>query len=313
MEYRRLGNAGIQVSAVSFGSWVTFGTQIGVAEASSLLKAAFDHGINFFDNAEVYANGRSEEIMGEALKQFTREDIVVSTKIFWGGDGPNDVGLSRKHLIEGTRKSLQRLQLEYVDLLFCHRPDPDTPIEETVRAMNYLIDHGYTFYWGTSEWSAAELQEAFTCAERLGLIPPSMEQPQYNMLVRDRFEKEYAPLFESYNLGTTIWSPLASGALSGKYNDGIKPEHSQERRKWVERYLNSGTLAKLKALGTMATELGISQAQLSIAWCLKNPRVSTVILGASNESQLLENIAALDALKLLDDTQMTRIQEILEG
>lgn len=311
MEYRRLGRAGIKVSALSFGSWVTFGTRIGVTEAKQMLKTAFDHGVNFFDNAEVYANGQSEEIMGEALKQFKRSDLVISTKIFWGGDGPNDTGLSWKHLVEGTKNSLRRLQLDYVDLLFCHRPDPGTPIEETVRCMNYLIQQGCAFYWGTSEWSAKEIEEAFQISERLDLIPPSMEQPQYNMLVRERFEKEYAPLYENYSLGTTTWSPLASGALSGKYNNGVSPELSEERAQWVERYLTPDNLKKLKALSEMAGNLGCTQSQLAIAWCLKNRNVSTVILGASNVKQLEENLGAQKVSEKLTPEILKNIEGIL--
>ncbi len=223
MEYRHLGSSGLQVSALSFGAWVTFGQQFGEDLAHDCMKAAYDAGCNFFDNAEVYASGQAETLMGKAIKRagWKRSDLVVSTKIFWGGDGPNDKGLSRKHIVEGTDAALARLQLDYVDLLFCHRPDIRTPIEETVRAMNFIIDQGKAFYWGTSEWSAAQIMEAYQIARREHLIPPTMEQPQYSMLERDKVEKEYAKLYREIGLGTTIWSPLASGILTGKYSDGV--------------------------------------------------------------------------------------------
>ncbi len=228
MEYRRLGKSGLQVSALSFGAWVTFGKQADVDVALEMMQVAKDAGVNFFDNAEAYENGEAEVVMGAAIKRagWKRSDLVVSTKIFWGGDGPNDSGLSRKHIVEGTDAALARLQMDYVDLIFCHRPDIHTPIEETVRAMSYIVNSGKAFYWGTSEWSAAQITEAYGIARREHLVPPSMEQPQYNMLIRERVEKEYAHLYEEFGLGTTIWSPLASGFLTGKYNDGI-PEGSR--------------------------------------------------------------------------------------
>jgi len=313
MKYNRLGKAGIKVSELSYGSWVTFGTQVDVKGAKKLLKVAVDKGINFFDNAEVYANGKSEEIMGEALKIFRREDIVLSTKIFWGGDGPNDRGLSWKHLVEGTQNSLSRLQVDYVDLLFCHRPDPDTPIEETVRCMNHLIQRGLAFYWGTSEWSASQLKEAFSIAERLSLIPPTMEQPQYNMLVRERVETEYAPLYENYGLGTTIWSPLASGALTGKYNEGLKKGKDKVRNQWVERYLSDENIEKFRKLEKIAKEIDCSMAQLAIVWCLKNSNVSTVILGASSPEQLKENCKSVKYKERLGSDGMEAIEKILNS
>jgi len=311
MEYRNLGKAGIKVSELSLGSWVTFGGSLDASLALKCMKSAFDHGCNFFDNAEVYSHGKSEIIMGEALKNFKREDLVISTKIFWGGEGPNDIGLSWKHLIEGTKNSLLRLQLSYVDLLFCHRPDPSTPIEETVRAMDNIIRSGLAFYWGTSEWSAIEIEEAFRLSEKYNCIPPTMEQPQYNMLVRDRFEVEYSPLFEKYKLGTTIWSPLASGVLSGKYNDGKPKSVSTDRQGWAERYLNQENLKKLKGIQSISADLDCSMAQLALAWCLKNPNVSTVITGATSVEQVKENMKAIEVKDRLDDSVMKRIETAL--
>ncbi|MBW2525541.1 MAG: aldo/keto reductase [Deltaproteobacteria bacterium] len=321
MRYRYLGRSGLKVSELSFGSWVTFDHQLDVARAAECMTTAFDGGVNFFDNAEVYADGKSEELMGAALKKtgWRRDELVISTKIFWGGKGPNQRGLSRKHIVEGTDQALRRLQLDYVDLIFCHRPDPHTPIEETVRAMNHVVDQGKAFYWGTSEWSAAEIMEAYHVARRERLIPPLMEQPQYNMLVRERVEVEYAPLYERTGLGTTIWSPLASGLLTGKYNDGI-PEGSRlslERFDWLKKsLLGDGAeekLAKVAELGGVATELGCTQAQLAIAWCLLNPNVSTVITGASRPEQVTENMRALDLLPKLDDGVVERIEGILDN
>lgn len=319
MEYRRLGRSGLKVSALSFGSWVTFGNQLNVEGARQCMYRAHDHGVNFFDNAEAYANGVSESIMAQALKHFRREELVVSTKIFWGGSGVNQTGLSRKHLMEGTKNSLRRLELDYVDLLFCHRPDPDTPIEETVLAMNDLVRAGYAFYWGTSEWSADELEEAHRIAAEYKVIGPTMEQPQYNMLWRTRFEKEYAPIFEKYGMGTTIWSPLASGLLTGKYNDGIPEGSRLANQKWLKDsfekrgLLQDDFIGRLKRLGAIAQELSCTQAQLSLAWCLKNPNVSTVITGASTVEQVDENMKALDVAAKIDDTIMRKIDEIFAG
>lgn len=311
MEYNKLGKAGIRVSELSFGSWLTFGSNLDVKLARSCMRRAFELGVNFFDNAEAYAHGESETVMGEALTDFKREDLVVSTKIFWGGSGPNDTGLSWKHLVEGTKNSLKRMKLEYVDLLFCHRPDPNTPVEETVRAMDHLIRSGFAFYWGTSEWSAERIEEAFNIAAQTHCIAPSMEQPQYNMLVRDRFEKEYAPLFRKYQLGTTIWSPLASGILTGKYNDGIPEGSRLAQQDWLRERLTPEGIAVVRSIGGIAKELGCSTAQLAIAWCLKNPNVSTVILGATSIRQLEENIGALNIKEQLSPEIMGRIQKIL--
>ncbi len=321
MEYRFLGKSGLQVSALSFGAWVTFGSQIGEEVAFECMQAAYEAGVNFFDNAEAYAGGTAEIVMGNILKRagWKRSDLVISTKIFWGGDGPNDNGLSRKHIIEGTRASLKRLQLEYVDLIFCHRPDKFTPIEETVRAMNFLIDQGYAFYWGTSEWSARQIAEAYWIARKEHLIPPLMEQPQYNMFHRERVEQEYAPLYAEFGLGTTIWSPLASGLLTGKYNEGI-PQGTRatlEGYEWLrKRFENEEAkkrIAQVKQMMPIANELGCSMAQLAIAWCLKNPHVSTVITGASKPEQVRENMKALEVVPKLTAEVMERIEGILQN
>lgn len=317
MEYRHLGKAGVKISELSLGAWVTYGTQFGLAEARQIMAAAFDAGINFFDNAEVYAGGEAERIMGQALKKlgWPRKDYLVSTKIFWGGDGPNDQGLSYKHIIEGTNNALKRLQLEYVDLIFAHRPDPDTPIEETVFAFNQVIREGKAFYWGTSEWSAAEIMRASDFARRNNLRPPSMEQPQYNILCRQRFEVEYAPLYKELGYGTTTYSPLYTGLLTGKYNDGI-PKGSRatlDEYPWIrERAEDPEILSLTRQLAKVADELGLTLAQMSIAWILKNPNVSTVITGASKISQLEENLKALQTKELLTEDVMTRIREIVQ-
>ena len=249
--------------------------------------------------------------MGEALGDFRREDVVVSTKLFWGGGGPNDTGLSRKHLMEGLSASLKRLKLEYVDLLFCHRPDPSTPIEETVRSMDMIVRSGRAFYWGTSEWSAEQLEEAYRVAREFGCLPPTMEQPQYSMLSRERVEVEYRDLFGKYGLGATIWSPLASGILTGKYNNGIPKGSRLDREKWLRERLTQERIAKVKKLEPIAKDLGCSLAQLAIAWCLKNPDVSTVIVGASNQEQLKENLAALPVAEKLDGAVMKRIEGVI--
>ena len=321
MEYRYLGKSGLQVSALSFGAWVTFGQQIGEDNALESMEAAYQAGVNFFDNAEVYANGKAETVMGNVIKKagWKRSDLIISTKVFWGGDGPNDTGLSRKHIVEGTRASLARLQMDYVDLIFCHRPDIYTPIEETVRAMNFIIDQGLAFYWGTSEWSAEQIMQAYGIARQEHLIPPLMEQPQYNMMHRERVEKEYARLYEEIGLGTTIWSPLASGLLTGKYNKGI-PEGTRvslSGYEWLrERFEDEETqkqLAHVRELTQVAEKLGCSMAQLAIAWCLKNPNVSTVITGASRASQVVENMKSLEFVDKLDKEVMEKIEGILEN
>ncbi len=317
MNYRHLGKAGIKVSELSLGAWVTYGNQFGVDEAREIMAAAFDAGVNFFDNAEAYAGGEAETIMGKALKQlgWAREDFLISTKIFWGGDGPNDQGLNYKHIIEGVNNALKRLQLDYVDFVFAHRPDPETPIEETVFAFNQVIREGKAFYWGTSEWSAAEIMRATDFARRNSLRPPTMEQPQYNMIHRRRFEIEYEPLYKELGYGTTIWSPLASGLLTGKYNDGKIPEGSRaslDNFDWLrERVLTDENLAAAQKLAEIAQELNVTMAQMALAWCLKNPHVSTVITGASKVSQVKENMKAVDVKDKLTDEVMDRIKGII--
>ena len=321
MEYRFLGSSGLQVSALSLGSWITFGEQVGEDLAHECMQVAYDSGVNFFDTAEVYANGEAEIIMGNIIKKagWKRSDLVISTKIFWGGSGPNDKGLSRKHIIEGIEASLARLQMEYVDLVFCHRPDPYTPVEETVQGMNYIINHGKAFYWGTSEWSAQQIMEAYAIARREHLIPPQMEQPEYNMFNRERVEKEYARLYTEIGLGTTIFSPLASGLLTGKYNKGI-PEGTRATLKgyeWLRKDLESDTtrhnIEKVKQMTPIADELGCSTAQLALAWCLKNQNISSVITGASRPEHVAENMQSLDIVEKLTDEVMERIEKILDN
>jgi voltage-dependent potassium channel beta subunit len=314
MNYRRLGKAGLKVSELSLGAWVTFGGQVGEDAARDVMVAARDAGVNFFDNAEAYAGGKAETVMGNVLKKvgWRREALVISTKLFWGGDGPNDEGLSHKHIIEGLNNSLRRLQLDYVDLLFCHRPDPATPIEETVRAMDIVVRQGKVFYWGTSEWSAADIMRAHAVAREQHLTPPTMEQPHYNMFVRERMEKEYLPVFRELGYGTTIWSPLASGVLTGKYNDGI-PTDSRAALKgyeWLRDTLDE-RVATVRCLKPVADDLGCSLAQLALAWCLKNPNVSTVITGATRAQQVHENMKALEVVPLLSEDVMARIEDIL--
>jgi len=321
MKYRFLGKSGLKVSELSFGSWVTFGSQVDVDKAISLMKIAFEAGVNFFDNAEVYSNGQSEEIMGEAIRKigWKQEDLVLSTKIFWGGESPNVIGLSRKHIIEGMDGSLKRMGLEYVDLVFAHRPDIHTPIEETVRAFNHLIDQGKAFYWGTSEWSAQQIMEAYGVARREHLIPPLMEQPQYNMFHRERVEVEYQRLYTEIGLGTTIWSPLASGLLTGKYNEGI-PNDSRANLKgyeWLRKRFTDDKaqeqVQKVGQLSKVAQDLNCTTAQLALAWCLTNPNVSTVITGASKPSQVEENMLALKVVDQLTPDVIGTIEKILDN
>eukprot|EP00002_Diphylleia_rotans_P008177 TRINITY_DN1791_c0_g2_i2.p1 TRINITY_DN1791_c0_g2~~TRINITY_DN1791_c0_g2_i2.p1 ORF type:complete len:359 (+),score=44.36 TRINITY_DN1791_c0_g2_i2:74-1150(+) len=330
MPYRLLGPTGLKVSALSFGAWVTFKSQVDVEKAYELMRAAYEAGINFFDNAEVYADGEAERIMGLSIqrgvaeKVWDREDLVVSTKVFFGHSGkkgPNSKGLSRKHVVEGVERALERLQLSYVDLVFCHRPDPLTPMEETVRAMHHVIERGWAFYWGTSEWSAQQLTEALQIADRLGLHRPVMEQPQYNLFVRHRVEVEYLPLYRSAGLGLTTWSPLASGVLTGKYAAGpdALPEGSRlalPEYKWLRDSKFSGANAwqipRAERLRPIANDLGCSMAQLALAWCLSNQRVSTVILGATSLQQLHENLSALDILPKLTPDVLARIDQELD-
>ncbi|MFT4976198.1 MAG: voltage-dependent potassium channel beta subunit, partial [Myxococcota bacterium] len=303
MPYRYLGRSGLKVSALSFGSWVTFDHQMDVAPAKEAMSAAFEAGCNFFDNAEAYANGKAETIMGRALSElgWSRDSYVVSTKIFWGGSGPNQRGLSRKHIVEGVDAARSRFGLDHLDLVFCHRPDLHTPIEETVRAMNHIIDRGWAFYWGTSEWSAAQLQEAWGVADRLGLIGPLMEQPQYHMFHRERVEVEYASLVRDRGLGMTTWSPLASGLLTGKYSDGVPegsrlalPQYSWLRETILKDPAFPEKLEKVRQLTAIASDLGGTMAQLALAWATSHSHVSTVITGASRTEQVVENMAAID-------------------
>ncbi len=319
MEYRYLGSSGLKISALSFGTWITFGEQICDDIAYECMQVAYNAGVNFFDNAEAYADGQAEIIMGNIIKKtgWKRSDLVISTKIFWGGSGPNDRGLSRKHIVEGTKSSLARLQMDYVDLVFCHRPDPHTPIEETVRAMSYLINQGKAFYWGTSEWSSKQIMEAYFIARKEHLIPPTMEQPQYNMFHRNHVEKEYVDLYTKIGLGTTIWSPLASGLLTGKYNKGI-PENTRITLKdyeWLRQKIEGeegqSKVKKIKKLMLIADKLGCSITQLAIAWCLKNPHVSSVITGASKPEQVVENMQSLEIVPKLSHAVMDNIETIL--
>lgn len=321
MEYRRLGKSGLQLSTLSFGSWITFGKQIENHTADELLSIAYENGINFFDNAEVYASGRSEIVMGNILKKkdWSRSSYCVSSKVYFGYEDkkPNQTGLSRKHVIEGCHAALKRLQVDYIDLFFCHRPDKNTPIEETVWAMNTLIQQGKILYWGTSEWANDEIMAAFVFAERNRLIGPTMEQPQYNMFERTKMEKDYLLLFRDFGLGTTIWSPLASGLLTGKYNERI-PEDNRlhmEGMEWLkERALGeTSKLDKTIALTKLAKELGTNVTKLAIAWTIKNPHVSTAILGASKKEQLLENLKSLEVVPLLTSEVMDKIESILNN
>jgi len=315
MRYRRLGSAGLKVSELSFGGWVTVGEQIDDGASRRCILAAYEAGVNFFDNAEAYADGKSEIVMGRVLKELRRKSLVISSKVFWGGEGPNDEGLSRKHITEACRSSLKRMQVDYFDLYFCHRPDPNTPIEETVRAMDDLIHHGLILYWGTSEWSAQQIMEAYAVARQYSLNPPQMEQPEYNMFTRERVEKEYARLYTQIGLGTTIFSPLASGVLTGKYIDGI-PEGTRASLKgyeWVKDDITPERVEKVRRLAPIAADLDCTLAQMAIAWCLKNPHVSTAITGASRVEQVRENMKALDVVEKLTSDVMERIEEVLQN
>lgn len=318
MNYRKLGSAGIRLSELSLGAWVTYGGQVGEDMATRCMSKAFELGVNFFDNAEAYASGNAEIVMGNVIRKlgWKRSDMVISSKVFWGGDGPNDEGLSRKHIYEACRKSLKRLQLDYLDLFFCHRPDPNTPIEETVRAMDDLVHQGFVLYWGTSEWSAAEIMRAHAIARELGMTPPQMEQPEYHMLHRNRVEKEYLPLYREIGLGTTTWSPLASGLLTGKYNKGIPPgtRAALEGYGWLrEEVITPQNIAKVEALEPIAKELGCTMAQLALAWARKNDNVSTVITGATKPEQVKENMGSLDYVSALTGDVMERVEEVLKN
>lgn len=318
MEYRHLGKSGLQVSALSFGSWLTFGKQIGDTVAEDCMKIAYDNGVNFFDNAEAYAHGKSEIVMGKILKKmgWARDTFLVSSKVFWGGNIPNQKGLSRKHVFEACHGALKRLQVDYLDLYFCHRPDIHTPVEETAWTMHNLIQQGKVLYWGTSEWSAQEIQKAISVAVQHHLIPPTMEQPQYNMFMREKFEVEYFKLFTDYGLGSTIWSPLASGLLTGKYNKGV-PKNTRLTMKgmdWLkEKIISEEKIEKVKKLTKLAEEIGTNTARLSLAWCLKNPNVSTAILGASKAEQVKDNLKSIEVIPLLTEEIMQKIEDILQN
>jgi len=322
MQYRRLGKSGLQLSALSFGAWVTFGKQVDRTQARELLALAHARGVNFFDNAEIYNHGVAEEVMGDVLAdlRFPRDSYCVSSKVFFGSAKnplPTQHGLSRKHVIEACHQAMQRLRVDYLDLYFCHRADPETPMEETVAAMDTLIRQGKVLYWGTSEWSAEEIHEAHRVARENHMYAPVMEQPEYNLLHRQRMEVEYAPLYEAYGMGTTIWSPLASGLLSGKYNNGVPPDSrlAQEGYEWLrDSLLGDGLdkrIGKVRALKTIADDLGVSQVQLALAWCLLNPHVSTVMLGASRLEQLEHNLGAMDVLPRLDAAVAQRIEHAM--
>ena len=321
MMYRNLGKSGLQVSVLSFGSWVSFSKQINDKVAEELMGIAYDSGINFFDNAEIYALGESEKMMGRVIKKkkWDRTSFVISSKAFFGWRGkenkPNQTGNNRKHLIEACNEALQRLQVDYLDLFYCHRPDKNTPIEETVWAMNHLIQQGKILYWGTSEWSGVEIMEAHRVAEKFRLIGPTMEQPQYNLFERHKVEVEFAEIYKNVGLGTTIWSPLASGLLTGKYNDGI-PKGSRfalQGFDWLkERWMLDDRIKKVKKLGEYAEKLGTTSAALSIAWCIKNPNVSTAILGATKKQQLLDNLKALEVAEKLTPEVMEKIESIMK-
>ncbi len=319
MDYRRLGKSGLKVSEFSFGAWVTFGKQVDIDAAAKLIGTAYDAGVNFFDNAEGYEAGRAEEVMGEAIARLglKRDTYAVSTKVFFGGPGPLDKGLSRKHIFDACHNGMKRLKVDYLDLYFCHRPDIETPIEETVRAMSDLVTQGKVMYWGTSEWSAQQITEAYGIARQYNLVPPTMEQPQYNLFARDKVEGDYAPLYELVGLGTTIWSPLASGYLTGKYNKGIPADSrfNLPGYEWLKRSYESpegkAKIEKSIALEKLANDAGMSLTHMSLLWCLENPHVSTVILGASKHDQLVDNLAALDHKAKMTPDLVAEIEKIV--
>ena len=321
MKYRNLGKSGLKVSELSYGSWGTFSFQLDTALATEMLKIAYDSGVNFFDNAEAYASGEAEIIMGEALKKlgFTRDTYCISSKAFWGGQRPTQRGLSAKHLTDACNAALQRLQVDYLDLFFCHRPDPETPIEETVRSMHTLVIQGKIIYWGTSEWEASQIEEAYQIAEKYYLTPPTMEQPEYNMFNRSKLEKEYIDLFKKRGLGTTTWSPLASGLLTGKYKNGI-PEDTRMNlsgyeflRQRLESEEGRVMVNKVKQLEELADTAGIPLVNMALGWCLQNKNVSTVILGSSKPKQLKQNLKTLNYLDQFDDSLMQQIDKIISN
>ncbi|GIX21345.1 MAG: NADP-dependent aryl-alcohol dehydrogenase [Gammaproteobacteria bacterium] len=321
MRYRNLGRSGLQLSAFSLGSWVTFGRQVDLDAAKALIKTAFDHGVNFFDNAEAYEGGASESLMGEAFAALglPRDEYCVSSKVFWGGAKPTQRGLSAKHVTEACHAALRRLRVDHLDLYFCHRPDPDTPIEETVRAMHNLVVQGKVLYWGTSEWSADQIMTAHAVARQWNLTPPLMEQPEYNLFKRDRVEGEYRNLYREVGLGLTTFSPLANGVLTGKYNQGLDRDGriNLPGYEWLRRLYESpegqARIEKARQLEALARELGVPLHHLALAWCLCNPNVSTVILGASRLEQLSDNLRALDVVDRLDEAVLQRIEAIVQN
>ena len=321
MEYRRLGKSGLKLSLYSFGSWVTFANQFDVKLAKELMSCAYDNGVNFFDNAEAYMMGESEVVMGKVLKElsWTRDSYCVSSKVFWGGDKPTQRGLSSKHIVDACNAALKRLQVEYLDLYFCHRPDPNTPIEETVRAMHNLVLQGKILYWGTSEWSAQQITEANGTARAHDLTSPTMEQPEYNLFRREKIEKDYLPLYDKFGLGTTIWSPLASGILTGKYSDGI-PEDSRlnlENYQWLKKQFDNpegrAQIKKTDKLKVIAKDIGISVHHLALLWCARNKHVSTIILGASKLNQLKDNLGVLEKSIDFTDELTNKIEKIVQS
>lgn len=321
MNYRFLGKSGLEVSELSFGAWVTFGNQVDDGEARACMKAAYDAGVNFFDNAEVYAEGKAEIVMGKILKDLAweRDSFVVSSKVFMGAErkGPNQRGLGRKHVVEACHAALRRLQVDYLDLYFCHRPDLHVPIEETVNAMSDLVRQGKILYWGTSEWTAQQYTEAYFIARRDNLVPPTMEQPQYNMFCRERVEKEYLPLYERCGMGTTIWSPLATGILTGKYSKGIPPDGrlALKEMSWLrERFETEDGKAKIQKtieLQSVANEAGCELYELALLWCLRKPYISTVITGASKASQVKANMKTVEKRDLLNDSALWEKVEVI--
>lgn len=316
MHYRRLGNSGLKVSEISLGAWITFGAQIDEETAEELVHTAYDSGVNFLDNADVYADGQAEVVMGKAIRDLPRESLVISSKVFWPTmPGPNGRGLSRKHITDSIHASLRRLNTEYLDLYFCQRFDPDTPIEEVVQTMNLLIQQGKILYWGTSEWRASQIMAAYGVARQYGLIPPTVEQPQYNMFVRRRVEFELQPVCDEIGLGLTTWSPLHFGILTGKYNEGIPPgsRAAMDEMAWIRDYLTEERIEAVRRIGEIALDLGVTTAQLAIAWLLRRKEVSSVITGATRHQQLLENIAAGDAVDKLSNAVLERIEEVLNN
>lgn len=319
MQYRRLGKSGLQVSEFSFGSWVTFAKQVDIAPAKEIMAAAYDAGVNFFDNAEGYEQGRSELVMGQAIAElgWSRDSYIVSSKVFWGGTKPTQRGLSAKHVTDAAHAALKRLRVDYLDLYFCHRPDIDTPIEETVRAMHNLVLQGKILYWGTSEWSGQQITEAHAVARANSLTPPTMEQPQYNLFERHKVESDYLPIYDTFGLGTTIWSPLASGLLTGKYNNGL-PNDARANLpgyEWLRDIITGeqgrARIEKVKALASVADQAGLPIHHMALLWCLSNPRVSTVILGASRLSQLTDNLQALHARAKLTPDVLAAIEAVI--